>query len=360
MKLTDRKIVFLDSRNKSSGDFNSFNFNINIADDWFSLKSHERLFVYPLQFSILNDYYNITELNNKFLIGFGSAGVPTSAFQITVPVGYYNVYALGDLLQTEITSQLNAYTQSVFGIDDIQVVVNYDAEQDAYSFAFTETTYAFFESYNIYFIFYDIFGFTNFNTLAPFIGFEKGQAYGGVETPTINPTTSTIVSTKLVNMDYQPIVYVYSNIVNKNLMSENSRLAPTTLLFSVPVNVPKNATIVFNDAFKNFLTETTSFNIPNISFSFETEDKEPVYFQSDCQIALAFEKYEIGEPQTHALLQDILNYTQLNSIISQYRDVDKTIELIKEPSAPQIETNNQPDFRENINEKEIEQENIIS
>lgn len=352
MKLTDRKIVFLDSRNKSAGNFYNFNFNFNIADPFFSLKPHERLFVYPLQFSILNDYFNITELNNKFLIGFGSAGVPTSAFQITVPVGYYNVYALGDLLQTEITSQLNAYTQSTFGIDDISVVVNYDAEQDAYSFSFTETTYAFFESYNIYFIFYDIFGFTNFNTLAPFIGFEKGQAYAGIETPTINPTTSVVISTKLVNMDYQPIVYVYSNIVNKNLMSENTQLTPTQLLFSVPVNVPKNSTIVFNDAFKNFLTETTTYNIQNISFQFQTEDKEPVYFQSDCQISLAFEKYEVGEHQTHALLQDILNYTQLNTVMRKYKSIENT--LVEPTSSPSNQN-------ENITEektKENESENI--
>lgn len=356
MKLTDRKIVFLDSRNKTSGNYNNFNFNFNIADDWFSLKSHEKLFVYPLQFSILNDYYNITELNNKFLIGFGSAGVPTQAFQITVPVGYYNVYALGDLLQTEMTTQLNAYTQSVFGIDDIQVVVNYDAEQDAFSFAFTETTYAFFESYNIYFIFYDIFGFKNFDTLAPFIGFEKGQAYSGVETPTLNPTTSTITSVKLVNVDYQPIVYVYSNIVNKNLMSQNTQLAPTTLLFSVPVNVPKNSTIVFNDAFKNFLTETTTYNIQNISFSLETEDREPVYFQSDCQIALAFEKYEVGEHKMISLLEDISNYTQLNSIINQFSHIDKAISIdeIKNPTAPIVNNTINDEFREGVNEN-IEQ-----
>ena len=115
MELVGKRVLFIDARNKASGDFNNPVFNLNSQDGFFNCESNQKIMVCPLSFQILNDYYNINDTNNQLVFTINTKSAPSAnpinGFVWEVDNGYYDVYSLATYLQLILKSQFkNMYT----------------------------------------------------------------------------------------------------------------------------------------------------------------------------------------------------------------------------------------------------------
>jgi len=271
--------IFINSKNRTSGDFNNFTLNVNNNFPFFALKPEEQLMIYPTRLSILNDFYNINEYNNVFIVQeINNLGQVVQEIDIdTIPEGYYNVFNFATQLENNLALLLNNDIA-----DDFSVVVDYLQEENIYEIQIINENY--FNSGNTL-----RFKFNNVaSTLAQFLGFEEGI----YEMSGIVLNGQKIKSKKPLNFLFQPEIHCYCNLVRNNLETTETGMINSNLLFTFSQNVSKNEYIIFVNPHKLYLTECLD-KFSEIQISFKDSLGRDINFLSDCQIVLSFEKISI-------------------------------------------------------------------
>jgi len=210
MDLIEKKSIFLSSKERTNGDINNCTFQFNNSNSFFVCQPNQKIFCTPSTFSLLNDFYNIDNTNNKFIIRFIDVN-STNDVLIQLNNGYYDIYNL--ILELESTIKLrleSEYSGVIFNIN-----ITYLDNENKYNFTITTTTSGFFAPYSVFFVFED-----NIDSLAQFCGFVAGEW----ALTLTNAETATIKSNYVLNCVKTPTIYIKSNIVSKNQEMNNNKL----------------------------------------------------------------------------------------------------------------------------------------
>lgn len=302
--MEQRRTVFINSKDRSDGNFNNFTIATGINDTFFTLRENERLFLMPSRFSVLNDFNNVSGYNNTFQIIIEDLATSNeTTYTITLDVGVYTNYTL----QIELEDKINAFftAQSL----PLSVSITLNDDNLKYSFAFTATT-TWFDNYELRFNFTDV-----NTTMANLMGFADGEY---IATEAISSTTATIVSYQATNMVFQPEIEVHCNLVSNNYQTESSGTIPSQVLFSVNQGA-KGDFIVFENPAD--LYKTNSINeISTINIRYLDNLGRPILFQSDSRIALTFIKVkDIDDSERMIeLLTRLEKLNELSLLVKQY------------------------------------------
>lgn len=304
--------IFINSKHRTTGNFNDFVVSVNNNFSFFNLKNDEKLMVYPSRLSILNDYYNINTYNNKFnLKVFDINDNLTNTILIEIDEGYYDVFNFAEILESEVELQLN----NNISLGDFSVSVVFDTSFSKYTINILNAD--FYNAGNTLRL-----EFENINTtLAQFIGYDAGE-YEGVNIS----NGEKFVSIKPVNFLFQSEIHVYCSLVRNNLETTENGINNSNLLFTFAQNAPKNEYLIFQNPEKLYLTDCLN-KFSNIEISFRDSLDRPILFKSDCQIVLSFIKVQ-HKTTDEQILQSLENLNRLKelSILGQQLQLSKNNE----------------------------------
>jgi len=326
MELVGKRVLFIDARNKASGDFNNPVFNLNNQDGFFNCESNQKIMVCPLSFQILNDYYNINDTNNQLVFTINTKSNPSAnpinGFVWEVDNGYYDVYSLATYLQLILKSQFDSTFGSQGG-GSFVFTVNIDYSNDISGYTFTITaTNNFFTTYDLTLSFETIATgvgtLTCDNPINNFLGFQVTQ------TASVD-TDNEIISSYPINFLYQSTIFLRTNICGENKEFTPTSLITSNLLMNVGVDVPKLSMIKFLNNNKLYQTEARN-NISQIEFRLTDEDDNLIEFKSDMKISLEFEKYEYKKNDSLSILKDIKNINEASLMIKSLQMSIENIE----------------------------------
>jgi len=298
------RTIFVNSKDRSSGDFNNYTVDVNVTDPFFTLREGERLFVTPSRFSILNDFNNVNTYNKTFnIIVQDVGGGGETEYTLTLVEGVYTSFTLQVELQSRINEWITTYSYP------LSCVVTLDEDTQEYNFAFTAST-NWFDNYEI------LFKFSGIETsMALLMGFTDGSFNADAD---VTSTTSTIISRKAINMVFQPEVEIHSNLVSNNYQTTSEGVIPSQLLFSVNQGA-KGDFIVFENTGELFKSSSISqFN--TITIRYLDNEGRPILFQSNSRLALKFIKVKenYNDERIVELLGKIEKLTEFGILAQQY------------------------------------------
>ena len=366
-ELIETKNIFLDSRNKTVGNFYDYTYSLNNGDPFFSCDNSEKMMVNLTTFQLNNDFYNMTSTNNQFGIGINTKLNPSTnpllGAKISFTEGYYDVYnfieEMRDIMSTEINDTFGDYE----GTYEFTVNIEYIPNTSKLKWTITATN-SFFSTYNMFFLFKDTVmeaGGDLELTGVPlaFLGFSSVDRRPAVGDGGI------INSDVPINMVLQPTIFVKSNLVkdNKEYANDGSTqlLRVSNTLCIIDINVPKLSNIQYTDYNNNFETEAIK-SINEINFRFVDEDNNIINFRSDSRISLKFTKYK----DNHEIVNNIkkiselkeseLLFSQMTTLLAQ-REEQRDIDILEEQrQEEQEELDTVMEAEELINEENIENE----
>jgi len=285
--MEDRRTLFINSKDRVTGNFNDFIVQSTITDTFFTLQPNERLFIIPERFSVLNDFNNVNGYNNSFTFIIDNFVGGETAYTITADIGVYTSYTF----QIEIQSKINALLtgQSI----PVSLVITFDDNAEKYIYTFTSTNPTYFDDNEIKFSFDDI-----ETSLAIFMGFSDGEYIASSSAG----DTSVFNSYQAVNMVFQPEINVYCNLVSNNYETTNDGTKASQLLLSVNQGA-KGDFITFENPsgiFKNNCNSPFS----SIHIRYLDNERRPILFQSNSRLSLTFIK--IKEENTEKRMLEIL------------------------------------------------------
>lgn len=326
MELISKRVLFIDGRNKASGDFNNPVFNLNSQDGFFNVDSNQKILICPLSFQILNDFYNINDTNNQLVFTINTKSNPSanpiSGFVWDVDNGYYDVYNLAEYLQLVLKAQFDSEFGSQGGGSYV-FTVNIDYSNDISGYTFTITaTNNFFTTYDLTLSFETI--TTGIGTLIcnnpinNFLGFQVTQ------TATVDADNE-IISSYPINFLYKSTIFLRTNICGENKEFNNTSLITSNLFMDIANDVPKLSMIKFLNNNKLYQTECRS-NISQIEFRLTDEDENLIEFKSDMKISIEFEKYEHKKNDSLSILKDIKNINEASLMIKSLQMSIENIE----------------------------------
>lgn len=288
--------IFLNGADRSSGDNSSFTCDVNNNNSFFNLKDNEKLEVFPVRFSQLNDYKTINQYNNIFLIEFYFAGAttPNELAPVSLTEGYYDIYSFATALETAMDLYLNSTTvPDGDGQFLTTVVVNPDTS--TYQIQVRNTDYfsvvgniiklnfALPDTYRTEVVIEEALN----DSMAQFCGFNY-DTYTGIQL-----TDGTIGlrwnSIKPVDFVYQPEIIIKTNLVRNNLENNPQGLRPSQILFSISSNTAKGQYLQFINTSTLFKTECIPV-FSTIEITFEDTQGRRILFLTPCQLVLGFNK----------------------------------------------------------------------
>lgn len=326
MELIGKRVLFIDGRNKASGDYNNPIFNLNNQDGFFNAESNQKMMVSPLSFQILNDFYNINDTNNQLIFTINTVTAPSTnpinGFVWEVDNGYYDVYSLSIYLEQILKAQFDSNFGSQGGgtyVFTVNMVYNNDIS--GYTFTITATN-NFFTTYDLTLSFETITTgvgvLTCDNPINDFLGFEVTQ------TASVDDDNE-IISSYPINFLYQSTIFLRTNICGENKEFTTTSLITSNLLMDIGVDVPKLSMIKFLNNNKLYQTESRN-NISQIEFRLTDEDENLIEFKSDMKISLEFEKYEYKKNDTLSILQEIKNINEASLMVKSLQMSIENIE----------------------------------
>lgn len=296
------RTIFINSVDKRDGNFTDYTVECNTNDPFFSIKDDERLMVYPSRFSVLNDFDNISTLNNTFQILIENLTTEVvTTYNVVLDNGVYTNYTLEIELQNKINAVLTSNSIP------LTCVVSLDLDTLQYSYTFTAVT-NYFDNNELRF---------NFNNLkdtpAMLMGFTEGEFIG-----VVTSTTTTITSDTASNMVFQPEIQVHCNLVSSNYQTSSSGLIPSQLFFSLSQGA-KGGYISFENPSQLYKTNSIS-QFSNIIIRFLDDYERPIAFKSDSRIALTFikEKQKTTDEKMLDVLKQISNLNELSLLSKTY------------------------------------------
>jgi len=326
MELIGKRVLFIDGRNKASGDYNNPIFNLNNQDGFFNAENNQKMMVSPLSFQILNDFYNINDTNNQLIFTINTVTSPSTnpinGFVWEVDNGYYDVYSLSTYLELILKAQFDDNFGSQGGGTYVFTVnIDYNNDISGYTFTITATN-NFFVTYDMTLSFETITTsvgvLTCDNPINDFLGFQVTQ------TATVDDDNE-IISSYPINFLYQSTIFLRTNICGENKEFSTSSLITSNLLMDIGVDVPKLSMIKFLNNNKLYQTESRN-NISQIEFRLTDEDENLIEFKSDMKISLEFEKYEYKKNDTLSILQEIKNINEASLMVKSLQMSIENIE----------------------------------
>lgn len=323
MEEIDKRIIFLDCSLTNSTDYTEFSIPLNTPDPFFKCNQDESLYVSPISFSILNDFYNISDENNNNQLTIKKTLVssPTviQSFTISLDSGFYDVYLLQQQIQQSIQTGL---TNNIIGFT-WTTTVNIDPETSFYTIQISST--GFFAGYDLY---------IEFNTpLAQFLGFDTYAYIKGLS----STNQAYWISTKTPNFLWQNELFIYSNISTKNFENNENGLTQSSLWWSIPIDTPKYALINWYDSATGKLYEVKSSStfINNLTIKLVDDVGNRIYFKNFPNITLTIRKMKKIEQKENTSLDDIKNLLEMFLLMNTIKE-KKSIADISNPVKKEI------------------------
>jgi hypothetical protein len=340
MDIIEKKNIFLSSKERTSGDINNCTFQFNNNNKFFQCNPNQKIFATVQTFQILNDFYNIDNTNNKFIIRFIDTN-GTNDILIQLNNGYYDVYNLILELENTIKMKLESEFPSVI----FNVNITYLDSENKYNFTITTTTSGFFAPYSVFFVFDN-------DSIHQYLGFVIGEW----SLTLTNAETASIKSNYVLNFVKTQTIYIKSNIVSKNEEINNNKLTTSQHFFNVNIDVPKFSMINFFNSNKMFQSEVLN-NISNIEIKLLDENNKLINFFTDFNISIEFEKHTYKNDVV-PLLKQLKDAQEAELIMRNFRYmIEKEVQqstTISDNELGLIEDSNNEilDLMTQINEKE--------
>lgn len=303
--MEQRRTIFLNSKDRSSGNYNNFTIDTNIQDPFFSLNENEELYVLPTRFSVLNDFNNINIYNRTFDLlveDFATSNITT--YTITLDDGVYTDYTL----QTEVQDKINALLST--SIADLSCVISFNTESLKYSFQFDSSAGDWFDNNELRF------DFSGKETSpATLLGFLDGEYIPNTTTS----ASATFVSPNAVNMVFQPEIEIYCSLVSKNYRSNGEAVIPSQILLSINQGA-KGSFIEFENQSDIYKTESIS-QFQTINIRYLDNLQRPILFNSDSRLSLTFIKVNNQDNSTEMLknLEKLISMTELSLLMNSQK-----------------------------------------
>ena len=330
-ELIDTKNIFLDSRNKTRGNYYDFSYSLNNGDPFFNCNAGETMTMNLTTFQITNDFYNIKSDNNQFGIGQNTISAPSSnptdAVKIALTQGYYDVYNMIEELESIVKTELDDGFGDA-GTYVFTVNIQYITSTSKLKWTITATG-NYFDTYTMFFLFKDT--TTDAGDLEltgvplQFLGYSSVDDEPAVSDSILNSNIP-------INMVLQPTIFIKSNLVkdNKEFFNNGSTqlLKASNTLCIIDIVVPKLSSIQYTDYNNNFETQAIR-SINEIDFRFVDEDNNIIDFRSDNRISLKFSKYK----ENHEIVDNIKKITELKEselLFNQMTTLMETKEAIKD------------------------------
>lgn len=340
MDIIEKKNIFLSSKERTSGDINNCSFQFNNNNKFFQCNPNQKIFATVQTFQILNDFYNIDNTNNKFIIRFIDTN-GTNDILIQLNNGYYDIYNL--ILELETNIKLRC--ESEFSGVIFNVNITYLDSENKYNFTITTSTSGFFAPYSVFFVFDN-------DSIHQYLGFLLGEW----SLTLTNAETASIKSNYVLNFIKTPTIYIKSNIVSKNEEMNNEKLTTSQHFFNVNIDTPKFSMINFFNSNKMFQSEILN-NINNIDIRLMDENNKLINFFTDFNISIEFEKHTYRN-DTVTLLKQIKDAQEAQIMIRNFKllleqDVKNNTSISDEELNVVEESNNELlDLMTQIEEKE--------
>lgn len=299
--------IFLNSKERISGtDVYNASFSNNFNHTFFNLEEDETLRVFCSRFSVLNDFENVNIYNNTFKIFYIKDDNTEYTENITIPIGFYNVYSFAEKIQQIL---LGVFESAFADGTVFSVNITYNEDTNKYSIVISGTgdlADPFFNLQQLDFKFDDI-----NSTLAQFLGF-KASNYSGTKTQSSNTVNYTWNSIETVDFVFQPELNIFMNIIKNNLESSTSGLKNTNLFFTLNQNASKNQYIEFINPNKLFIADCLD-NFSTIDINIKDTLGRDILFNSNFSLTLTFEKIKKDKFKNN-ILEKINNIEKLNEL----------------------------------------------
>ena len=310
MEVIRRQVLTLTSYNRSQGDIHRAQFNIPNSLVGANGSPNERVYICPIQFCTLRNWYMVDE-DNSFL---NVINVTTSTTTVvSVPVGNYNIWVFFAALQTSF----NAAFRSGWWI-------GWNPYTSRYSFSPPPDG----NSYEFYFP----------NWLCAQCGFKKGATYAlSYSSPLTSVTMSLLSHETLLCITSTLSIEPSANINNLNNFGE---VMESGIVLSVPLaRTGFGDEILWTNPSTDKYKTQLSNPVSSASFSFTDEFGKPIQLQSDWTLVFQIEFYaklgimrgvrkELKEIQDAAKVYLLNNVIDSNyQIISNEYDSDSEVDF---------------------------------
>ena len=269
MKVIDKRLLFINSKDRVSGSIERF--KIEIPPHLLHKEKDQKMRI------ILNDvilpytWYNIQVSNNTFTM-IEHIGNPPAAYTTTVTLtpGSYHVLQLRDHLKTKLNTTLS----------------------HTYTVVFDETS--------------AMFTFTNNNNVNPsmdVLGFGANSAHRllGFKANSQNTfSAKTLVSSGAVNMMFTDGLFLHCDLPNTNVnkgTGTKETFHVSNAFAKLSINTAPFSTIIYQNTNDDYLLNVPGSHLQNMTFTLKTLDHEVISLNDEYSFTLKLEVYEDDEKQ---------------------------------------------------------------
>lgn len=304
--MSETRTLFINSKNRSSGNLNNFTIDTTgLTDTFWNIKEGEEIYVYPQSFAVMNDFDNINLYNRvmTYIIEDLSSQQELT-YTFTLDDGVYTAFTLQQEIQDKFNASFSTHTLP------ITCEVEYNDDVVGYVFTFTSTTGTYFDNNELRF---------DFDTIetspATLLGFDAGEYIPS----TRGGNTQIILSSQAVNMVFQPSIQIHLSIVGNNYETDNGKTRATDMLFEI--NQGEKADFILyenpNEAYKTL----SQPQFGSIDVRYTDNLNRAINFQSNSRLTLSFTKRQRqtdkNEKEMIKLLENLLDTNKL-AILGEY------------------------------------------
>lgn len=277
MSVTPSTIIYINSKNRTSG--NPWDFYLNFNDNLIKAPKDHYIQLSVQQVSINRSWYSIQTGYNTFNVTDTSGGNQT----ITIPVGYYNA--------TDLRSTLQALLPSW--------TITYDKKINKYSF--TRPTN----------------GIVSYSFVIPSSVIGDLLGFNTTETPSFTSIAPTVISSKPIKVNADTSIYIHTNIPRQKLSAIdniNPTLSESDVLCSIAIQSAPFDNVVFaHNNGADFLYNVLAPSIHQMRIYVTNEQGTPLQLAYDWDMTLSITYIPISDNTNKMtkILNDIKDYIKL-------------------------------------------------
>ena len=268
MKIVDKKMIFINSKERDSGTINDF--TITLPTHLLTRKDNQKMRI------ILNDlvlpytWYNVQSSNRSFDVRENNAAYP---YQCLLTPGSYHVLQLRDHLKQQLD-----YYSATSGFNYVYTIT-YDEVSARFTFSAVKAG----------------------GTAVVSFEFDSTSSYRllGFEPDSTNTfVNQSISSTRAVNMMFTDALYMHCDLLTTNInkgSGDRSTYHVSNAFAKVPVNTSPFSNILYANANDDFLTNIPERFINQIRFKFHTVEHNEIELNDDYSFTLKLEILEDDE-----------------------------------------------------------------
>lgn len=288
MKVVDKRMVFINSNERDSGNIN--NFTITLPPHLLKRRKNQKMRIVLNDLVLPYTWFNVQTTNRSFHVRENNAG---STFEVFLQPGSYHVVQLRDHLKQQLD-----YYSGIYGDNYVYTIV-YQEVSGQFTFAASKAN----------------------GVASVEFHFSSASAHKllGFASSSVNIfSNQTLASTQVVNMMYTDALYLHCDLPTTNVdkgSGDQSIYHLSSTFAKIPVNTSPFNNIIYTNINDDFVTNIPDEFINSMRFHFHSLNHQEIDLNDDYSLTL---KLEILEDDEHELLkQTKINNELLRTLLLQ-------------------------------------------